>query len=219
MIASNKISSTLVNHVINSILVMSIFFLGCASHNKDLSSPQVQSSSRSQNDITVTVRDSAWSGSPSDLASYATPLYVEIQNSASNVLTLSYEDLVLLDENRNQYNALSPEIVADMLKSKSRHGYSLPVSVGVGVGGFLSRVFISIFGSSPIYSPKPVEVKDIFTQALIPGPLHPGSKLQGFVYFKKIPGQPEHFTLSVGYKVQGKDGQHQLSLPLTTKSD
>jgi hypothetical protein len=79
--------------------------------------------------------------------------------------------------------------------------------------------FFSILGHSPLYSPKPVEVKDVFTQALIPGLVHPSSKLQGFAYFyfKRIPDQVDHLTFEISYKVQGEKERYQFSFPLVLR--
>ena len=244
---SNKVFANLVNHITKFVLIIIIFLLGCVSSRSLVPLPsdngsinsQLQTSSKSEDGVTITVRASAWSGSPSDLENYATPFYVEIQNSSDKILNFNYEDLVLFDESRIQYNSIAPEVVADIFpKFQSRYAYRPSISLGIGMGffsddfdgffypfhpfgyyGYYSPPWYSPFWYPPAYSYQPVDVKDILTQALIPGSVYPNAKLQGFVYFKKIPDQVKHVTFEINYKIQGEKEPHQLSFPFGIKVD
>jgi hypothetical protein len=206
--------------------------------------PQLRTSSKIENGVKVTVRTSAWSRSPSRLRNYVTPFYVEIQNNTNKILNFGYDDLVLFSENRTQYNAFPPATVVEILKSRYQSGYAYyPYpSISLGTGLFFGRhhfyrpfgfysPFYRPFGFydyydyygyypywyPPTYSYRSVDTEDIFTEALIPGSVYPNAKLQGFVYFKKIPKEVQRVTFEVGYTVQGEGGRHTLSFPFELK--
>jgi hypothetical protein len=237
-----------------NILIASIFLLiiGCAAPSRDIVplpsngsvDPQLRTSSKTENGVKVTVRTSAWSGSPSGLKNYVTPFYVEIQNNTGEILTFGYDDLVLFSENRTQYNAFPPATVADVLKSKYQSGYAyhpFRPSISIGTGLFFGRhhyyrpfgfysPFYRPFGFydyydyygypyyyPPAYSYRSVDTEDIFTEALIPGSVYPNARLEGFVFFKKIPKEVQRVTFEVGYTVQGEEGRHTLSFPFELK--
>ncbi|HEX3036817.1 MAG TPA: hypothetical protein VHT73_17145 [Thermodesulfobacteriota bacterium] len=232
-----------------AILILSILLLiiGCAP-SRDIVplpsngsvDPQLRTSSKIENGVKVTVKTSAWSGSPSSLKNYVTPFYVEIQNNTNEILTFGYDDLVLFSENRTQYNAFPPATVADILKAKYQSGYAYyPYpSISLGTGFFYGRPYYypwrPYFGPfgfydyydyygyypywyPPAYSYRSVDTEDVFTEALIPGSVYPNAKLQGFVYFKKIPKEVQRVTLEVGYNIQGEEGRHTLSFPFELK--
>ena len=226
-----------------TIISIFLLIIGCAAPSRDIVplpsngsvDPQLRTSSKSENGVKVTVRTSAWGRSPSSLKNYVTPFYVEIQNNTNGILTFGYDDLVLFTENRTQYNVLPPAIVADILKAKYQSGYAYyPYpSISLGTAFFFGghhyypyyypwRPYYGPFGfydyygyyGYPYYYPyRSVDTEDIFTEALIPGSVHPNAKLEGFVFFKKIPKEAQRVTFEVGYTVQGEEGRHTLSFP------
>src|SRR3990170_5499677 len=217
----------LVSRIINLALILAIVFLaGCASRrlvplpDGGLINPELRSAMKTENGVTVTVQASAWHGTPSDLDSYVTSLYVEIQNDTDTSLTLGYEDVMLFDENRTQYNALTPETVANIFQAAYRSTYIYPpfyfsgsVFIGSGFFYFSPYYFYPFYPwwDYPVYYQVPLD--DIFNQALVPGLINPNAKLQGFIYFQKIPSNIKNVTLEIGWKVQGEEGRHQFSFP------
>jgi hypothetical protein len=209
-------------------LILSIFFLiGCASSSRNLVplsdgsviNPKLQSATRTEQGVKVTVQSSAWRGTLNDLEQYVAPFYVVIQNDTARNLTFNYEDLALLNEKGTQYNPLPPETVAQILQAarSGRYGFRPAFSIGFGGfgDGFLS--FFSIFFPALYSTPAPQRLDDVFTQALTPGIVYPKSKLQGFVYFKEIPDKIERVTLEISYKVQGEPERHKLSFPFALR--
>src|SRR3989337_3414249 len=225
LIFSNRL---LVSRIINFALILAIVFLvGCASRrlvplpDGGLINPELRSAMKTDNGVTVTVQASAWHGTPSDLGRYVTSLYVVIQNDTTLSLTLGYDDLMLFDENRTQYNALTSETVVKILQAAYQGTYVYPpffsfygsAFIGSGFFYFSPYYFYPFYPwwDYPVYYQVPLD--DIFNQALMPGLINPNAKLQGFIYFQKIPSNIKNVTLEIGWKVQGEEGRHQFSFP------
>ena len=224
LIFSNRL---LVGRIINFALILAIVFLaGCASRrlvplpNGGLINPELRSAMKTENGVTVTVQASAWHGTPSDLGRYVTSLYVVIQNDTTSTLALVYEDVMLFDENRTQYNALTSETVVKILQAAYQGTYvfspffSFYGSVFIGSGFFSYYPYYYPFypwWDYPVYYQVPLD--DIFNQALMPGLINPNAKLQGFIYFQRIPSKIKNVTLEIGWKVQGEEGHHKFSFP------
>jgi hypothetical protein len=224
------------------ITLILITTLGCAPRNlvpiSDSGTvyPGLFRVSKTLEGVTVVVNSSPWQGSPDNLERYITPIYVEIQNNSPSSLNLRYDDFVLIDQNRIQYNPLTPQIVADILKTVSEgnfaYGPNYPtVSIGLGFGYFSGGPF---YGGWPFYGPyyspfyiygdypfgyyppayySPPSVGNVYKRALIPGQLNPNAKLQGYIYFQKLPKEVKQVTLDVGYQIKGEMESHKLSFP------
>lgn len=217
----------LIIRIINAGLIIGIFLVaGCASRrlaplpDGGLINPELRSAMKTENGVTVTVQASAWHGTPSDLGRYVTSLYVVIQNDTTSTLALGYEDVMLFDENRTQYNALTSETVVKILQAAYQGTYvfspffSFYGSVFIGSGFFSYYPYYYPFypwWDYPVYYQVPLD--DVFNQALMPGLINPNAKLQGFIYFQRIPPKIKNVTLVIGWKAQGEEGRHKFSFP------
>jgi hypothetical protein len=229
--------------LISLILITTI---GCASRNlvpitdSGVAYPGLLRTSKTQGDVTVVINTSHWQGSPDYLGRYITPIYVEIQNNGSRPLGLGYDDFILIDQNRTQYNSLTPQTVADILKTVSENYFAYgpyypTVSIGLGFGYFSGGPF---YGGWPYYGPfyspfyfyggypfgyyppvyyYPQSVGNVYTKALIPGQVNPNAKLQGYIYFQKLPKEVSLATLTVGYRFRGEPVNYRLSFPFEYK--
>lgn len=217
----------LIIRIINAGLIIGIFLVaGCASRrlaplpDGGLINPELRSAMKTENGVTVTVQASAWHGTPSDLGRYVTSLYVVIQNDTTSTLALGYEDVMLFDENRTQYNALTSETVVKILQAAYQGTYvfspffSFYGSVFIGSGFFSYYPYYYPFypwWDYPVYYQVPLD--DVFNQALMPGLINPNAKLQGFIYFQRIPPKIKNVTLVIGWKAQGEEGRDKFSFP------
>ena len=230
------------NFIIFAPLIFSIILTGCASlygnSSYSIISPQVQSSAPGQKKIDVTISANTWQGKPQNLSGYLTPLFIEINNNTDKPIVIGYNDFVLIDQNRNQYNVLIPDIASDIIAQKSRNKwYFRPsISIGIGTGGYYRRGYGYGIGyynrgypyyRSPFYWPYNSafysdyydsyyynqDYSDIFTHALVPGVIRPNAKLSGFVYFNKLPSNIRSFNLEVGYKIEGENKRYDLTFP------
>lgn len=233
LVGSNKLSVTrIIKHGL--VLFALLIIAGCTSRHlvpvRDggLVNPELKSVTKTEQGMSVTVRASAWRGKPSDLGSYVTPLHITIQNDSASSLSFDYEDIALLDENRTQYNPLPPETVAQILQSgyQRRYAFRPFFSFGFGYSSFYSHHFHPFFFNSVFYDPfydpwyypaayYSERFDEVFTRALIPGLIRPNARVEGFVYFKKIPTEVKRITLEIGYYVQGEPEPHRLSFPFS----
>ncbi len=228
--------------VLAYIIISVIVPLGCASRSlvpisdTGIAFPELLRTSKTLGNVTVVVDSSPWQGPPDYLERYITPIYVEIQNNGPISLNLSYNDFVLIDQSRTQYNPLTPQIVADTLNTVPEgyfaYGPNYPtVSIGLGFGYFSGGPFfggwpdygpfyspVYVYGNYPIgyYPPayySPPAVGNVYTRALVPGDLKPNAKLQGYIYFQKLPKEVRVVTLDVGYRLTGEPVNYELSFP------
>src|SRR3990170_2721869 len=217
----------LANRIINFGLILVIIFLaGCASRrlvpiaDGGLINPELRSAMKTNDGVTVRVQASAWHGTPSDLDRYVTSLYVVIQNDTTSTLAFGYEDVMLFDENRTQYNALTSETVVKILQAAYQGTYvfspffSFYGSVFIGSGFFSYYPYYYPFypwWDYPVYYQVPLD--DVFNQALMPGRVNPNARLQGFIYFTTIPSNIKFVTLEIGYKIRGEPEPRRFSFP------
>lgn len=66
--------------------------------------------------IQLTILPNTWSGYPSDLSRYYTPVEVKIQNDRTDEIQVRYADFLAVDEARNQYRAVPPDEVTRALR-------------------------------------------------------------------------------------------------------
>ena len=234
------------NKIIKLLICLFIFSsFGCASRDLVPISgngtvyPEFKTARKTKDGITVEVNSSPWTGSPSNLNRYITPFYMEIENNTDKALSLSYDDIVLVDANRTQFNPLKPDLVADIITTTSQGSYAYGpgyprVSIGLGFGYFGGRSYYRRPFYGPFYAPfyayaayplgyyppyyyYPPQVGDVYTKALIPGKLNPKSKLRGYVYFQKLPKEVKQVSLDLRYKLAGEQEPQQLSFPFAVE--
>ncbi len=233
LIGSNKLSETRIIKLGLALFTL-LIIAGCASQHLvpisdgGMVNPQLKSVTKTERGVSVTVRASAWHGTPSDLGSYVTPLHITIQNDSASSLSFDYEDIALLDENRTQYNPLPPETVTQILQSghQRRYVFRPYFSFGFGYSSFYYHHFHPFFFNSLFYDPfydpwyypaayYSERFDEVFTRAIIPDLIRPNAKVEGFVYFKKIPTEVKYITLEIDYYVQGEPEPHKLSFPFS----
>ncbi len=140
----------------------------------------------------------------------------------------------MLDNSRNQYNPISPNRAANILKSAHRKRFYIYPRVSVGIGTsfhhdrfhYFGHHHYPFYGRYPFYRPyhyfddypyynyrrsyyEP-DLEDVYTEALNPGAIRPGATLSGYVYFKKIPARAKNLTLEIGYLVREHNTAHKL---------
>ncbi len=155
------------------------------------------------------------------VSKYLTTFYVEIENQSKNEITFNSNDIVLIDELNNQYNLLSPNIAAEIVKESSRPRFFPRISIGIGVGHYHGGYYRSHHRyHSPFRSrfhyyyddPYPYDypqaygqaenVSEVYSEALFPGVVYPGSTVKGFIYFKRIPADILNVNLEFEYDTE-----------------
>lgn len=174
--------------------------------------------------VSITVRPSAWRGSPSYLEDYVTPFHLTLRNATPRPVHLEYADLRLFDQNRVQSTALPPADVAAIIRG-SRYGAAVDLAAADGAGevrlAFHHRPFFHPFFYDPFfydpwwYAPPPPRLDDIFTEAFPAGTVQPGARVRGFVYFPRLSREAQRLTLEVHYRLG--DEPRVLALPFVVQ--
>ncbi len=229
--------------------VFAVFFAallmaGCASHGSrtySLITPEVRRSNTDNKDVRITISSNVWNGNPESLPAYLTVFYIEIENNSATPITVQYDDIALIDQFRNQYNALLPDMASNIImqKAKSKWYFRPSISIGFGSGGYYGGRYRGSYGigyggygygypyyRSPFYWPYNYayynnyysdyydrDYSDLFTKSLVPGTIRPDAKVSGFVFFKKLPKEVNTFDLDISYRVEGSEKKHDLSFP------
>lgn len=189
-----------------SLLAIIILTAGCAGSgyygNGDPDSPPPEPIvNETEGGVILSVTPNYWPGTPRNLESYVTPVYVEITNYSGKTINITFEDFVLFDDLRTQYSPLKPITVAGIFGSSPRSvqvpAYpSYPrVSVGIGFGtggywgpGYWGRGWgyrggyygpyynrIALFGYYPVYPAPVVYTRQVNTSDIIIEGLVPGN--------------------------------------------
>ena len=162
-----------------------------------------------------------------------TTFYLEIFNNSDKKIYFDSNDMVLIDDSGLQYNQLSPENAANIVRESSRKWYIPRISIGIG-GGYHSKHFHfsghNYFWPHRIYYPYrryhyhdsyypynqyQYDLSEIYSSAIIPGSVKPGSTLKGFIYFKKVPKEARNIQLDISYKNDGSSKTKTITFELT----
>lgn len=223
------------------LVVLVILLSGCATRTlvplPDGAKVDVERRSATQTsaNVTVTVVGSAWKGEPVWLNEYVTPVYAVVENRGSSPIRFGYSDLVIFDERRVQYPALAPETVAVRVQSTARHYEAVPPP-----SLFISNHFVmwhaalhrpfrpwwyDPFWPWPYhpwpyhpYRYAPPRVSDIYAEALPVGSVWPHARVQGFIYFTRLPATAQRVTISIGYEESG-EGRREVTFPFAVQSN
>lgn len=174
-----------------------------------------RSATQTRDGVTVTVRPGEWVGSPGDLELYVLPVHVAVRNDIRAGVTVAPQDIVLLDDEGRQYNAIPPLEVAQMLRATMAwptpvfapwpHRYSI-------ASPYFFDPFYHPYGPWWWYPPPRYQSgHDIVGLALQSGVVRPGVRSEGFVYFPPPAPSARRFELMVGYRPD--DDRRELRFP------
>lgn len=161
----------------------------------------------SKGGVSVTAEAEALYRTPYNLENYFTPFRVVIRNDTGSQIKISYDNFILLDEKGNQYNAYSPEKMAEIVKSDPEYAVRPPLAV---LPVYDSHSTFTRFPSSNTYADMPYYdrarghwsypydlyrrgdrffngetlMQDIFLTALPVGRIINGAQVFGNVYFR-----------------------------------
>lgn len=220
------------------------FLAGCASYGSgptSLITPEVRSTTSEINNVTITISSNVWNGNPESLPNYLTAFYIEIENNSDTAITVQYDDIAIIDQFRNQYNALLPDMASNIIvqKSRSKWYFRPSISIGFGSGGYYGGRYRGSYGigyggyaygypyyRSPFYWPYNYayynnyyssyydqDYSDLFTKSLVPGVIRPNARISGFVFFKKLPPEVNTFELDITYRIEDTDKRFDLTFP------
>ncbi len=154
-----------------------------------------------QNNVTLTVLTNTWNRSPYDVVDYYTPMEVVIRNDQEHSIDIDNSDFLLFDDMRNQYRAVNPNAVDQVLGyDPYGMGYGrLYASFGAGRSRFMRPFFHDPFFYpywyyNPYYFPY-YYTSDVQKVGLLPGEVRPHAQVRGFLYFQKISPLSKDLTM------------------------
>ena len=161
--------------------------------------------------VELTVQGSAWRGSPWDLDDYVAPFRVSLANGAPGPLHYDYGSFLLFDDSRFQYTALPPAEVERILRSRAEWPDRL-AAISSPPPVIRRRVVpepywypwgwapYGWYDWPPYYRSQP-SLEDVYLRALPMGPLQPGARLEGFVYFPRLRSEARSLRLEFHHQV------------------
>jgi hypothetical protein len=159
--------------------------------------------------VGLVVQAEAWRGSPWGLEDHVTPFLVTLTNGTPSPVVFDYPSFRLFDDTRFQYTALPPVEVERILRARAAVEDRLAAA---GAGPVLRRRTVipdpywypwdwGWYGGWPWYYPAPPPLEDIYLRALPAGPLQPGARLEGFVYFPRLRADARGLRLEFHHQV------------------
>jgi len=122
-------------------------------------------------EFVLVISNKYWIKDPQNLTDYFTTFYVSIRNRTEKELSVQASDFVLLDENGNQFDAVLPEQIFDLM---------LPKELG----------FDSLLDMTPEERQTRENWQDakndLMYEAFHFGKIYPGAKKNGFVFFPRL---------------------------------
>ena len=159
--------------------------------------------------VELAVQPSSWRGGPWDLGDFVTPFLVSLSNGATTPIGYDYPGFRLFDDARFQYTALPPAEVERILRWRA--GDDLRLAATSSPPPILRRRVApdpadwwwDRYGwyGWPWYYPGAMPFADVYLRALPMGPLQPGARLEGFVYFPRLRGAARGLTLELHHRL------------------
>ena len=165
----------------------------------------------------MTLTGSAWQGEPWWLEEYVTPVYAVVENGGETPIRFGYDDLVIFDEQRVQYSALAPETVASRIRSAGPTAVRPPPPPPP----LFWHDLLWPWWYDPwwyTHSYMLPRYTDIFAHALPVGVVRSHARVQGFIYFGRLPATVQRITISIGYERSGELGRREISFPFSVKN-
>lgn len=194
---------------------------GCATPRLEfLGEPGLRDRTLADAGLQLTLWPNTWTGYPSDLARYYTPIQVHIQNDRPDPIQVRYEDFLALDDAQTQYRAVAPaEVVRALFGRGVRSGDAAGSPPLLAYHGpwwpYAPWPYRPWYPYGPYgwpwpysydYSPWPQGTGyDILARALREGPLLAGAHVEGFLYLQLATRQAS--SLSLSWTPKAPDGR------------
>ncbi len=158
--------------------------------------PLKENNVRVQDDIAILetpeysliVQPSFWTHKPDNLTEYYTTFKIRVRNKTSHKISVDSDDIILLDENRHQYDPVSSDYIIRFLVDESptlRNFSNTPVNMRQ---------------EQEWYQDQLEARQKLMSESYHFGEIHPGATKDGYVFFQKIP--PRNYNLEFIFKDQ-----------------
>ncbi len=134
-------------------------------------------------EYSLAVQPSYWSHKPDNVSDYYTTFEIQVVNKTNRNISVSPGDIVLLDENRRQYDPVSTDEIIHLLVDESpslRHFSDTPVSLR---------------DEQEWYTDQLEARQKLMSQSFHFGEISPRASKSGFVFFQKVPTRNRFLTV------------------------
>ena len=135
-------------------------------------------------DITFAIENQYWIKEPQNLTDYFTTFYVSIKNNSKQKIEINAHDIILLDENENQYDLVSIDFIERML---------LPKQIEYLVIENIDESEQPVMDANQILEDQQEALEkwresqaNLITYSLTFGTIHPGARRSGFIFFPRL---------------------------------
>lgn len=151
-----------------------------------------------------------------NLTGYVTAFRVTVENDTDNEIALDPDSFVMLDERKQQYFALLPAKVKELLTKDTFYLIPYPYVGFYYLEDYEKSTITSRQASSfPYYYE--VHPEELFSKAFPLGPIIPKANVSGLVYFKVDPAERKQLTLLVYKKGTPKSAPADFTLPFNVQ--
>lgn len=151
-----------------------------------------------------------------NLTGYVAAFRVNVENDTESEIAIEPDSFVLLDEKNQQYFALMPAKVKELLTKDTFYLIPYPYVGFYYLEDYEKSTMTSRQNSSfPYYYE--VHPEEIFSKAFALGPIIPKANVTGLIYFKIEPADHTQLKLLVYKKGTPKSAPADLTLPFTVQ--
>lgn len=170
--------------------------------------------SKEKDGIKITARTMEWYHDPSFVDEYFTPIFFLIKNEKGHKVTVSYKEFIMFDDMGNQYNAIPPEKVNEILLAREYYPfypyypyypYTETVIIREKEGTYTTFGF-----GVPLFYYYRRSFSNISLYALPEGDIHPNAQVRGFVYFAKADKHGNELKIKI--KIDGVEQEFEFIL-------
>jgi hypothetical protein len=184
------------------VLVVLLINAGCARVPRITPSPTIEATlipgtgilTISKAGITITAKALKDGPLPSEIYRYFTPFYVSIRNNLDYRISLSWQDFILLDGKREQYNAIMPEEVVRILTEAMRDQPRVIFGWEKTYSDENSELRIGWYYGFPHTTPIGV------IKAIAEGTIYPYAQISGYIFFLRIKNPGRELMLIIQYR-------------------
>lgn len=154
--------------------------------------------------FTISVKSSAWKGSPTYLDEYLTTFLVSVKNKCNAPVNLDYNKLILLDDKGNQFGVISPERASRTIWDSYYHSSYFSFGIMAGTGGR----DVDFWGGYDFRFPRRDYYEyhnDVIRLAFPPDNIQPQAQVKGFIYFQKFYKESSRLKLTLSLHSRDKD--------------
>jgi len=131
-------------------------------------------------EFTMVVANKFWVKTPQELTDYFMTFYITVRNKTSAKISISPEDLSLLDETGNQYDIVLTEEVMNLL---------MPEDI------LFDRYFLFGEVDDQVYENWKEAKNNLIKESFNFGTILPNAQKTGYLYFPKLKSQNKHCKL------------------------